>query len=167
MKKTILILFLAIETCYSQTEIDCSKYITTKTDKVTGQVSTSSNSSLIIFKEGETSGLGILFVKSQTGSLIMHIVAIGASNCINENSLINILFDDSARLELRTNAKMNCDKEAIVYFGKLYRNESQLSELLTKKISIMRVWTMDGYVEKEFTQQNKDQFYNTINCINK
>ena len=56
---------------------------------------------------------------------------------------------------------------ATVYFGDIFGKKSQLAELKSKKIQTMRVWTNDSYVEKDFTKENQDEFYNVINCLTK
>ncbi len=57
--------------------------------------------------------------------------------------------------------------KATVYFGDIFGKKKQLEELKTKKIQTMRVWTSDSYVEKDFTTDNQDEFYNVINCLTK
>lgn len=97
-------------------------------------------------------------MNGSSGGLILVIQAVGAGSCIDEGAKINILFDDGSRLELSSNGDFNCKGKATVYFGGSFGKRKELNELKTKKISTMRVWTSDSYVEKDFAQDNKDEF---------
>lgn len=146
---------------------DCSSWIETTTDKVSGDVMTSAKNILVVSTDGGKSGFGIHMMQSPNGGLILGIQAVGASACVDKGTKINILFDDGSRLELKSDGDFNCKGEAPVYFGGFYGKKKELSELKTKKISTMRVWTSAHYVEKDFTQDNKDEFFNVINCLTK
>ncbi|TAL57644.1 MAG: hypothetical protein EPN85_13615 [Bacteroidetes bacterium] len=146
---------------------DCNDWIETVTDKVDGTTSTSSKSKIIVSTDGGKKGFGIYMMNGTSGGLILVIQAVGAGGCIDEGAKINILFDDGSRLELRSDGKFNCKGNATVYFGGSFGKKKELNELKTKKISTMRVWTSDSYVEKDFTQDNKDEFINVINCLQK
>lgn len=145
----------------------CSKWITTETDKVTGSTTTAAKKSIVVSNDGGKKGLGIFMLNDSEGGLILLIQAVGASNCIDKGSKINILFVDGSRLELQSDGKFNCQGEATVYFGGIFGKEIELEELKTKKIETMRVWTNDSFVEKDFTNTNQDEFLNVINCLTK
>jgi hypothetical protein len=148
---------------------DCSNWIKTATDKVSGSTSTSAINTLVVSTDGGKTGFGIFMMEMQSskGGLILVIQAVGAGNCIDEGAKINILFDDGSRLELKNDADFNCKGKATIYFGGSFGKKKELNELKTKKIGTMRVWTRDSYVEKDFTQDNKDDFFNVINCLTK
>ena len=112
-------------------------------------------------------GFGIYMMLSSPNAIILVIQAVGAGSCIDEGAKINILFTDGTRLELLTDSKFNCDRKATVYFGGIFGKKNQLSQLKTKKIQTMRVWTEDGYVERDFSSENQDAFYYTLNCLSK
>lgn len=145
---------------------DCNSLIKTTTDKMTGKSTTSANNSITLTEGGKT-GLGIFLMKSSGGAIILTIQTVGAGSCIDEGSKINLLFDDGSRLELINDADFNCKGKATVYFGDVFGKTKQLAELQTKKISTMRVWTNDSYVEKDFPEDKKAQFFNVINCLTK
>jgi hypothetical protein len=146
---------------------DCSNWIETSTDKVSGTTTTGSISNLIVSTDGGTTGFGIYMFNGSTGSLVLIIQAVGAGSCIDEGAKINILFTDGTRLELASEGDFNCKGKATAYFGGIFGKKKQLEELKTKKIQTMRVWTSDSYVEKDFTVDNQDEFYYVINCLSK
>lgn len=144
---------------------DCSNYIETTEDKMTGNKTTAGKNTIIVSTDGGKKGFGILLMKSPSLSLIISIQAVGAGSCIDEGNKINILFVDGSKLELASNGKFNCKENATLYFGGVFGKMKQLEELKTKKIQTMRVWTSDSYVEKDFTEDNSDEFINTIKCL--
>ncbi len=146
---------------------NCSNWISSETDKVTGKTSTAAKNTLIVSTDGGKKGFGIFMMQSSNGGLILVIQAVGAGSCIDEGAKINILFIDGSRLELASDGKFNCKGKATVYFGDVFGKKSQLEELKTKKIQTMRVWTNDSYVEKDFTAENQAEFFNVINCLTK
>lgn len=146
---------------------DCSNWITTETDKVSGNTTTAALNTLVVWTDGGNEGFGIFMMKSSQGGLILSIQAAGAGNCIDKGAKINILFTDGSRLELASDGDFNCKAKATVYFGGVFGKKKQLAELKTKKIQTMRVWTSDSYVEKDFTEDNQSEFYNVINCLTK
>ncbi len=146
---------------------DCSNWTETKTDKVSGNTSTSAKNTLVVSTNGGKSGFGIFMMQSSKGALILVIQAVGASSCIDKGAKINILFDDGSRLELQNDADFNCKGKTTVYFGDVFGKKKELGEFKTKKIATMRVWTRDSFVEQDFTQENKNDFFNIINCLTK
>ena len=151
----------------SSNSSDCSNWISTETDKVSGTTSTVSKNTLIVSTDGGKKGFGILMMQSSKGGLIISIKAVGAGSCIDEGAKINILFTDGSRLMLSNEGNFNCKGNSTIYFGGVFGKKSQLEELKTKKIQTLRVWTSDSYIEKDFSDDNQDEFYNVINCLTK
>jgi len=146
---------------------DCSNWITTEVDEVTGNSFTGIKDYLIVSHDGGKNGFGINIFKSPKSSIIISIKAVGAGSCIDEGDKINILFTDGSRLELASEGSFNCKGNATIYFGGMFRKKSQLNELKTKKIDLMRVWTSDSYVEEQFDSEQADQIINALNCLTK
>jgi len=145
---------------------DCSSYIETTEDKVTGRKTTSSKETIIVSKDGGKKGFGIYLMQGSKGSLIFSIQAVGAeSNCIDEGAKINILFTDGSRMELASNSDVNCKGNATVYFGGVFGKKKQMDELQAKKIQTMRVWTSRGYVEEDFTTDQSTQIMQAAKCL--
>ncbi len=144
---------------------DCSKYIETIEDKMTGKKTTAAKGTIIVSSDGGKKGFGIILMQSSSGFLIVSIQAVGAGSCIDQGNKINILFTDGTRLELSSDGKFNCKGNATLYFGDVFGKNKQLEELKTKKIQTMRVWTSESYVEQDFTEDNRNEFFHTINCL--
>lgn len=146
---------------------DCSNWIKTEEDKVSGKSYTLMKEYLIVSKDGGKKGFGISLMLSGKNSIILSIKAVGAGGCIDKGAKINILFTDGTRLELASDGDFNCKGNATVYFGDVFGKKKQLAELQTKKIDVMRVWTSDSYVEEKFEDEQAEQFKNALNCLTK
>lgn len=146
---------------------DCSNWISTEIDKMEGTTSTASKKAIVVSTDGGKEGLGIFMVKYSKDGAILSIQTAGAGRCIDEGAKINFLFTDGSRLVLSNEGKFNCKGKSTVYFGGVFGKKSQLGELKTKKIQTMRVWTSDGFIEKDFTTDNQEEFFNVINCLTK
>lgn len=145
--------------------LNCSQWVEYSVDKVTGESSISAKSKIIVSADKKSKGLGILLLVSERGTLIIHTKVIGAGSCIDQGAKANILFTDGSRLELNNDGKFNCDEEFTIYFGGPFGRLDQLEQLKTKRIETIRFWTENGYVQEDFTADNKEEFYQTINCI--
>lgn len=145
---------------------DCNKWIRVEVDKMTGKATIGGKEPIVISDDDGKTAFGIMIL-SIGGLIGIDIKVVGASNCIDEGAKINILFEDDSRLELRSDFNFNCKGIASLYFGDEFGKWKELNEFKAKKISTMRVWTEDGFVEHDFTQENKDNFYNIINCLMK
>lgn len=146
---------------------NCSNWIKTEYDKVTGKSITSMKDYLKVSKDGGNNGFGIDLLLGEKSVIIFTIKAVGAGRCIDEGNKINILFTDGTRLELVSEKDYNCNGDAVAYFRGVFGKKSQLNELKTKKIDVMRVWTNDGYVEEKFEPEQAEQFMNGLNCLTK
>ena len=145
---------------------DCSNWIKTEEDKVSGHSFTTIKDYLIVSQDGGKKGFGINLMLSGN-SIILSVKAKGASGCIDEGAKMNILFTDGSRMELNTDGKFNCKGDASVYFGGTFGKKKQLNELKEKKIDVMRIWTSDGHVEQKFEDDQAEQFKNALNCLTK
>lgn len=143
---------------------DCASVLKTKTDRVTGNTITSINAPVVVSPDGRT-GLVINLFKSTSGSLILSTTAVGASACVDDDTKINVLFADGKRMELISDGKFNCDGNSVVYFGGVFGKQSQLNDFATRDISIMRVWTRDGYVEREFLPEQARTLRSGFSCL--
>ena len=159
MKKILFIMAIAAN-AYAQ---NCDTYTTVHTDKVDG-TSTKIMTESIIVSADSKSGLNITMINGGK-SIILSIVAIGSSRCIDKGSKINVLFTDGTRLEIITDGTFNCKNNATVYFGGVFGKKYQKEELCAKDIDIMRVWTSAGYVEEKFSKEQADKFKNSLKCL--
>ncbi|HTA63538.1 MAG TPA: hypothetical protein VK835_13825 [Bacteroidia bacterium] len=149
---------------------DCHKWIATTTDKVTGDITTAAKKNLIVSTDGGKKGFGIFMMRSDGNNyLYLFIQAVGAGSCIDKDATINILFTDDSKLEMKNIGDYNCKGESTINFQSPFDEDhgDGLSQLRTKKIQTMRVWTTDSYVERNFTPANQMEFLNVINCLTK
>lgn len=144
--------------------LDCSELTTVVTDKMTGKTRTSSKEAIIISDDGGKTGFGINLLNSEK-SLIFSLVAAGAGNCIDDDDKMNVLFRDGTRLELFNDTEFNCDANFTLYFGGIFGKKRELEQFKTKEIETIRVWTSDGYVERDFSENQSKQLMKTISCL--
>jgi len=145
---------------------ECSKYIEEILDngKVIGKNTFSARNKVVVSTDNGKTGFGIILTKVSGKTLVMQI-HVGSGTCINENGKIDIILTDGSKLTLRNIGRMDCKGMATVYFGGSFGKTDQLNELGLKKIKSMKVWTNPGFVEEDFTQQNADDFFNTMCCL--
>ncbi|WP_406844412.1 hypothetical protein [Flavobacterium soyae] len=143
---------------------NCSKYIVTQVDKMTGRSSTSSKKILIVSKDGGKKGFGIFLLKSDK-SIILSIQAVGAGGCIDDDGKMNVLFRDGTRLELSNDGKFNCESKYTQYFGGGFAHEEELSLFQTKEIETIRIWTSKSFVEENFTDAQSIELMKSFNCL--
>ncbi|WP_028873703.1 hypothetical protein [Psychroserpens burtonensis] len=145
--------------------LDCSKLISTDTDKMTGKSSTSSKKVLMVSKNGGKNGFGIFLMKGSSGTIIISTQAVGAGGCIDDDDKMNVLFRDGTRMELVNNGKFNCKSKFTLYFGNSFGKKKELEMLRTKEIETMRIWTSKSYVEEDFTPEQGKELMQTIVCL--
>lgn len=144
---------------------DCSKYISTEVDKVTGKSIVAAKDMLIVSRDGGKNGFGIYVLKSERGSIIFSIQAVGAGSCIDDKNKMNVLFRDGTRLELINDGKFNCDAKYTQYFGGVFGKKKELEMFRTKEVETMRIWTSKSYVEENFTSNQSKELMNVVSCL--
>ena len=145
---------------------DCSKLVSTNTDKVTGKSTIGSkNIILVLDNEGKT-GFSFYFLKSKN-TLIFSTKAVGSGNCIDDDDKMLILFKDGTRTTIYNDADFNCKAKFTIYFGGSFGKKKQLELLKTKEIETIRVWTSQSYVQRDLTPKQSKELMNTIKCLTK
>ena len=145
---------------------DCSAWIKTAEDKVSGKQYTTAKEYLIVANDDRKEGFGFNLMKSSSSkSVIMSIVVAGGSGCVDDGDDINILFRDGTRLTLANMGEFNCEAKSTVYFGVIWGKKKELMELATKEIATMRVWTRREYVERDFTPSESNTLRNSLRCL--
>jgi hypothetical protein len=150
----------------SSKKSDCSNFIQTIEDKMDGEKTTYSKNLISVPNFNENKKFVLSLSLGPNNEIIFLIIAVGAG-CIEEKNKINILFTDGSRLQLFSNDEFNCKGETTLYFGGIFGRTKELQELKTKKIQTMRIATTDTYFEKDFTDENSNEFFQTINCLSK
>lgn len=144
--------------------VDCFNLVSTKVDEMTGKSSTGSKMPITVSDDGGKSGFVINILK-RSESIIFSIQVIGAGDCIDADSKINIVFRDYTRLDLINDGEFNCDSDFSLYFGGIAGKVNQLEFFRKKEVKTMRIWTSEGFVEKEFSPDQSKQLMNTVACL--
>jgi hypothetical protein len=157
----LAVFILIIAQCKAQ---DCAKLVIQKTDRVTGNQSRAMSEPILVSKD-DSKGIILNIYESKQGQITFYIKPVGASNCIEEGQKVNILFRDGTRTELLNASSFNCDGDIFIFMGGAYFGTKKWKELAAKEIEVMRVWTKDGYVEEEFTEENSRNLKQAFNCF--
>lgn len=149
----------------AQQDYDCNDYIEVTEDRMTGETSVGMKESIVVSQDGGRSGLGILLMKSSSGSIIFSIVAAGNGSCIDDDAQMIVLFRDGSRLELTNDGDFNCDGRYTQYFLGVFGKRRMLRQFQEKQIEAIRVSMRRGFVEEDFTEDNSLVFKRTLNCL--
>ena len=142
---------------------ECSKYITEKTDKMTGKT-TKSSISLLVSDDGGKTGFAAFTMLSKK-TIILSLTTAGGGSCMEKSPKINVLFTDGTRLEFHADNKFNCEQRATVYFLGGFGKDDEFEQLTTKDIATLRVATSKSFVQKDFTQKQATQFRGMLKCL--
>jgi hypothetical protein len=148
---------------------DCSAYVDTSTDRMTGKVSTSGKAPIIISSDGGKTGFNVSLIYTESEKaigLFFRFVEPG-NGCADDNAPIHILFTDGSKLSLVSHDKFNCDGEATIFFRGVFGQEDILTKLTTKKIKALRIDTRKSSVERNFTDAQASELLRELNCIKK
>lgn len=163
MKKLFTLAALFCLALSSQAQ-DCSKYLTTTTDKVTGTTSTRSNYlEMVEEKTGAKAYMYSHLYNKQT--LMLSYKLENTNGCMDIGNKINILFKDGTRAELVNLEKFNCDGSGYVYFAKLSPLMKTLRQMEEKEIEIIRFYTNKSYFEATLSPEQAEMFKGGLNCL--
>lgn len=165
MKKLLLLFGLLGTITINAQEADCDQYVTTTTDKVTGQSYTHSNEDFILTNSDGLEALNIIILKRANGSIAFSLRVLSEVTCIDDKSKMNILFRDGSRLELVNDGKFNCDGRYIQCFGGLCGKKRHLKKMATLEIETIRIGTLNSFVQFDLTNEESLQLLNVFKCI--
>ncbi len=152
------------EVSSNTTEGDCSDYIQSRTDKMTGNSYSHIKEPLIISTDGKT-GFKISLLESK-GAIIFSITVVKSGfGCVDDDASIIILFDDNTRITLITNTKFNCKGDVTTYFKGVFGKEDQLRQLTEKKIQAIRVNSRNGLADQDFSETDAAKFQRSLICL--
>lgn len=146
----------------------CSEFLVSEEDKMTGKSTVTSKEMLVISKDGGNYGFGLYVLKTDSGLIRFSIQVVGAGNCIDKDSKMNVLFRDGTRLEMRNEGKFNCDSKYTQYFGEIFskkNNTEELKQFAEKEVETIRIWTTKGYVEEDLTPNQSSELMHVVKCI--
>lgn len=143
--------------------LSCEDLISVETDKMTGKSVIGAKNLLKVLRE-DGNGFAI-FVQKGKRSLIFSIKVMGASECINADSKILILFRDGERMELTNEGGANCDANFTLMFEGPAGKKKELKKFASKEVESFRIWTARGYVENDFSPMESIEFMKTVACL--
>jgi hypothetical protein len=145
---------------------DCSENLELIEDPRTRVMTTRGKNMIIIAEKNDGKEISISMQKGAKNVISIVFHPTGAGQCIGEANKINIDFTDGSKIDL-SNEYSNCKGESTANFGGTYGRKKPLGELQSKKIKSIRIWTTDGSVQQKLSDNNKEQFFQMINCLSK
>jgi hypothetical protein len=98
-----------------------------------------------------------------TVALTIH--SVGAGACVNDGDKVELVFTDSAKLELANMAKFNCQAESSIYFNSALNNADQLQILAEKQIARITVWTKKKNLTRNVSDQTSTEIRELFSCL--
>ncbi|WP_460545889.1 hypothetical protein [Echinicola sediminis] len=148
----------------TEMDLSCSSLILIEEDKMTGDKTPMLKDAIVLSKDGGTNGIAIYLMKAKN-SIIFSLTAIGAGNCIDKGDKINFLFRDGTRMESGNMSNFNCDNKSTMYLGGIFGGKKNLIMLSEKEIATLRVWTSDGYVEEDLSNDDSMVLKAAFKCL--
>ena len=145
--------------------LSCELLISTKTDSVTDESFTGTREGLVL-SHNKTNRIISSMLKFNT-TIVWSLNVVSADECIEENTAINIIFDDGSKFEMSANNNSNCDQEAVVFFGPVFGNKKELIALSTKLVQTIRVNTKKSFVQEDLTPEQAKSVRLSFQCLNK
>ncbi len=145
--------------------LTCEDLISIETDKMTGESVIGAKNLLKVFKDENNQHGFAIFVHKGKRSIIFSIKVLGASNCIQDDSKILILFRDGERMELNNEGGENCDANFTLMFEGPAGKKKELRKFGSKEVESFRIWTAKGFVENDFSPMESIKFMKTVSCL--
>ena len=161
---TTIILLIGITISSFAQSFDCSLYTKVNYDAMEDYYYTTGLKSIVASDDDGETGLLISMMKWEK-SIILSIYAVGASSCIDRDSKIIFLLEDNTIITFHSKEAFNCKNKATIYIGEFWKNTDSQSKLCNSYVKTIRVWTEDGYVERNMDKENQILFMNTMKCM--
>jgi uncharacterized protein DUF3157 len=146
------------------TSFECEDLILVETDKMTATSIISAKKRVNVYNANESNGFGI-FVYLDKREIVFSIKVKGASECIQTDSKILVLFRNGKRMELKNQGDANCNANFFLYFEGSHGQKKELKMFADKEVESFRIWTAKSYVEQDFTPNQSKQFMKTVECL--
>ena len=165
--RKILICFFILSLHYAINAQNCSDWIKSEYDEVTGITVNSMKDRLYINKDGQRKVSIHVAQKIENGEKeIVLTIDIKDGGCINNQNCIIFLFTDGTRLKELNHGSDNCEGFTMLNIGiSDYDGNTIKSFLEQKKIKTLRIYTNDSFVQVDFTETNQDKLIKTLKCI--
>ncbi|MDZ7740995.1 MAG: hypothetical protein U5Q03_04410 [Bacteroidota bacterium] len=145
--------------------LSCEDLISIETDKMTGKSVIGAKKLLKVLKDEENQNGFAIFVHKGKRSIIFSIKVLGASNCIQDDSRILILFRDGERMELTNEGGANCEANFTLMFEGPAGKKRELRKFGSKEVESFRIWTARGFVENDFSPIQSLHFMKIVSCL--
>jgi hypothetical protein len=170
----ILPLLFIVEQCRAQQsgppqpESECPQLVSYEEDKVTGSTTITAPKEIIVcISEADINkGIGMYWMLLNKGRALEMALIVSGGGCIEQGAMVNVLFTDGTRLQIKGHNQFNCKGSVALYFGGSYGyRKSILNEFLSKQIETIRIHTADSYIEQDLTADQSLLFMKSGQCI--
>jgi len=145
---------------------DCSENLENIEDTRTRIVTTRTKNLIIIAEKNDRKEITISMQRGAKDVISIVFHPVGAGQCVGEGNNIIIFFTDGSRLDL-INDFTNCKGESTASLGGNYGRKKALSDLQSKKIKSIKIFTEEGFVLQNLSSANQEEFQQILNCLSK
>ena len=118
----------------------------------------------LLIGDGKLNGFSIQWVRQAKSDYVLSIQSFEQQGISLKNATLEIMFSDSSTLILKNNCT-DCKGKMTVFFGE--KNKAQeLQQLRDKLVSKIKIVIAKTFIEKIFTKENTQVFYQTMYCLN-
>lgn len=107
----------------------------------------------------------ISVAKSEKGSIVLYIKALGDGNCIQRGADIALLFQDEDILTLNFIGHVGCDDLLMSFFGGIWRKQPELEKLKSKLPQSLQMKYQNSFVELKFPIKKAQAFRSAFRCL--
>lgn len=159
---TRFLFFIALFMAVNGAAQDCKKYVNVVTDAFGEKTPTAKNN--IIVTDKNDVGFDITALTTQN-TVVLVVGITGAVPCVATGDLIEVSFQDESTLTLINSYNDNCFGRSAAYLGPGQRNLSSLTQLSTKLITALKVWTKAASTTIAFNEQQAGALRETLKCL--
>lgn len=161
---TTIIFLIGITISSFAQSVNCSLYTKANYDAMEDYYYITGLKNIIASDDYGETGLLISMMKWQK-TIILNVYAVGASSCIDRDSKIIFLLEDNSIITFYNKEDFNCKKKTTIYIGEDWNNINSQNKLCNSYVKTIRVWTEEGYVERNIDKENQILFMNTMKCL--
>ncbi len=164
---SLLFTFSYTLTALTAQDQDCTRFVNTDYDEVTGTTLIRMKDYLFI-SEDTTRKVAIFIAQKIDDQGVETSLTLDCRDlgCISNGNAINFLFTDGSREQYTNMSDFNCVGFAMLYIDiPDYDGNTILSTLMNKKIQTLRVSGNYSYVQVNLTEENQDRLIDVLRCL--
>jgi TonB family protein len=157
-----LLLFIALFIGADTVAQDCKTYVNVVTDEFGEKTPTAKKNILVV--DEKNIGFDITALTTQN-TVVLVVGVMGGFQCVGKGDFLEVSFRDESTLTLINNYNENCFGRTAAYLGPDQRNLGLLTQLSTKLIASLKVWTKATSTTMSFDESQAGALRETLQCL--